>query len=62
LNIITKEKSLEFVLQKFKEGKLSPEKTLHAIEMLYDPKTTFPQFQRFIRKEIGDIMPLHAES
>ena len=33
-----------FVLEKFKEGKLNPERTIELIEMLYDSKTWFVNF------------------
>lgn len=53
----TKKETLHWVLERFKEGKLNPETTMKLVELLYDPKITYPQFQRIMREETGDIMP-----
>lgn len=54
--MIDKKAALDFVITKFKENKLTSEKTIELIEMLYKRKTTLAEFQEKIRKETGGIV------
>ena len=54
--MIDKKAALDFVITKFKENKLTSEKTIELVEMLYNRKTTLAEFQGKIRKETGSIV------
>ena len=43
--MIDKKAALDFVMTKFKENKLTSEKAIELIEMLYDRKTTLAEFR-----------------
>jgi hypothetical protein len=52
-----KKQALDFLLAKYKEGKVDAETTIFLIEKLYDPRLTYPETQRLFRKHLGEIMP-----
>jgi hypothetical protein len=54
--MVDRKAALYFVIEKFKENKLTNEKTIEFIEMLYKRKMTLAEFQGKIRKEIGNIV------
>jgi hypothetical protein len=54
--MIDRKAALDLVITKFKENKLTSEKTIELIEMIYKRKTTLAEFQGKIRKEIGSIV------
>jgi hypothetical protein len=54
--MIDKKAALDLVITKFKENKLTSEKAIELIEMLYNRKTTLAEFQGKIQKETGSIV------
>jgi hypothetical protein len=54
--MIDRKAALDLVITKFKENRLTSEKTIELIEMICKRKTTLAEFQGKIRKEIGSIV------